>query len=265
LLGDVEPVVLSSSTDRRVAARVCGALLLLLAAACVAPRSSSDPGPGPQRVAVIGDSLFASIKEQLDADELPDVAYSRSWLITARSGFGWTASSPTWPLSVIRGTWAIGVAKHLLLQHPATVVVELGTDDALRATFADILDKPELARQIRAAIATNIGYLLAETDKASACTVLVTPTTFPTTLFGTGNRYSNEAKNVDSLLVSTTQGQAGRVLIANWAEYSAAHHRALSDPGNWFLADGVHPNATGERALVALVDHTMTLCPRTGA
>ena len=209
--------------------------------------------PVKPSVAVIGDSVFAGIQNRLTT-VLQSEVYARSWLITAESGFGWGASAPLWPTSTIRGSWAIGLARGLDSQDPSALVVELGANDSLRATFADVLKKPELASQIRAAVAANISELLAQSARVGVPTVLVNVPTFPTTLYGGGMRYQREAQLVDSIISSAAAGARGdRVTVADWATLSAPHHLPQSATGNWFTPDGLHPNQAGDEALVGLV------------
>jgi lysophospholipase L1-like esterase len=206
-------------------------------------------------VAVIGDSVFQGVQSHLTALPQPE-AYARSWLISAMSGFGWGASAPTWPLSTIGGSWAIGIARGLDSHDPSALVVELGANDSIRATFADALHQPAKAVRIRAAVTANISEVLAQSARLGIPTVLVTAPTFPNTLFGGGLRYQREAQLIDSIIRSaaaTAEVQGNRVVVADWATLSAPHHLAQNATGNWFTPDGLHPNQTGEAALVGLV------------
>jgi lysophospholipase L1-like esterase len=83
--------------------------------------------------------------------------------------------------------------------------------------------------------------------------VLVTVSTFPTTAFGGGLGYAREATLVNAILRSAAATASDRVVIADWAGLSAAHHVARGDAPAWFLPDGLHPNDTGEDALITLV------------
>jgi lysophospholipase L1-like esterase len=170
-----------------------------------------------------------------------------------------------WPVSTVRGSWAIALARGLDSRHPSALVVELGANDSLRATFADVLGKPQLAAQIRAAVATNISELLAESARLGLPTVLVTVPTFPTTDFGGGVRYEREAQLVNSIIRSAATAATAtaaaaaaarpgdRVIVADWATLSGPHHLADPSTASWFTADGLHPNPVGEAALVGLV------------
>ncbi len=103
-------------------------------------------------------------------------------------------------------------------------------------------------------MAANINELLAQSARLGLPTVLVTVPTFPTTLYGGGVRYQREAQLVDSIIWTAAAGAQGhRVVVADWATLSAAHHLAQSVTGNWFTPDGLHPNQAGEAALIGLV------------
>jgi hypothetical protein len=211
------------------------------------------------RVVLIGDSVFAGIQERIEAAD-PSLLLSaaRDWSITAVSGFGWSASSPSWPLAKT-GTWAIGLARGFFAAHPTALVVELGADDALRAVFADVT-RPELADTIHAAVSNNIEELLRESHSAGVpCTVLVTAPAHPTSMYGADQRYATEATEINRIISASAAGAPGRVVVADWATLSASHHGVTR---NWFLPDNVHPNTTGERALIALVHRAVQSCQR---
>jgi hypothetical protein len=182
----------SSSADGLSAIRVMASSAVLLApdddCALVLSANESDVP-----VAVIGDSIFARIDARRATTGLPAATFASKWLIAADGGFGWGASAPAWPLTTIRGSWAIGLARGLANHEPACLVVELGANDALRATFADTRRDPQLAQQIRDAVTANINELLALSASLRLPVVLVTVSTFPTTAFGGGLGYAREA------------------------------------------------------------------------
>jgi lysophospholipase L1-like esterase len=204
-------------------------------------------------IAVIGDSVFAGIEDRLSTTGLPDATFAGGWLITSESGFGWGASAPAWPLSTIRGSWVIGIARGLSSIDPSCLVVELGANDALRASFADALGEPQLAASIRSAAKANISQLLAQSAGMGTPVVLVTVPTYPTTSFGGGLAYAKEARLVNTIIWTAAKAAVGRVSVADWATYSAAHHGVAGSATGWFSSDGLHPNEEGEEALVSLV------------
>ena len=212
-------------------------------------------------VAVIGDSVFAGIANSLLSTALPGLHYTDAWQISAIAGFGWSASAPSWPLTSVGGSWVIGIARGVVSEHPSTLVVELGANDALRAAFADVRRRPDLAERIRNAVASNVSQLLDLSAHGLPCTILVTAPTATTSLFAGGSYYSKEATLIDAVIRSkAASAPSGQVEVADWAVYSSHHHGAQGSVSNWFLPDGVHPNAAGEAALVGLVRQTMARC-----
>jgi lysophospholipase L1-like esterase len=217
----------------------------------------------PASVAVIGDSVFANIRNSLASGKVHG-AFASSWQIDAVSGFGWSASAPDWPLTTIRGSWAIGLARGLFPDHASTLVVELGANDALRAVFADMRNNLDLAKSIRSAVGQNVNQLLNASTKAVACTVVVTPPDAPTGLFGvTGSVYVSEAKQMDAIIKTEAARFAkSGVVVADWSTFSAGHHLKPTSSANWFSpGEGIHPNVVGQAALLNLVQRSMRNCP----
>lgn len=227
---------------------------------------SAAPVPA-HPVAVIGDSVFAIIA-RAPAPPVPSVT---SWLINAQSGDGWGSAPVNWPLGVVRGTWAIGLARGIFTQRPSALVVELGTNDAIRAVFADGTDNPALGRRILAGVAGAVSQLLTEAAPEVPCTVLVTTSTHETGLFGQGLHYSEEAAKVNAILRAKASDAGTKrasvaggmsILIADWGALAAPHHLAEGAPGNWFTpGDDIHPNAAGQRALLGLILRVVNTCP----
>jgi hypothetical protein len=227
---------------------------------------SAAPGPA-HPVAVIGDSVFAIIA-RAPTPPSPSVT---SWQINAQSGDGWGSAPVNWPLGVVRGTWAIALARGIFTQHPSALVVELGTNDAIRAVFADGTGNPALGRRILTGVAEAVSQLLTEGAPEIPCTVLVTASTHETGLFGQGLHYSDAAGKVNAILRAKaseadgkkTSGTGGKsVLIADWGALAAPHHLAEGAPGNWFTpGDDIHPNAAGQRALLGLIQRVVKTCP----
>jgi lysophospholipase L1-like esterase len=210
---------------------------------------------------VVGDSVSAGIQNRVLDGQLLGVGDLGKWQFAAIAGFGWSASAPTWPLSTTRGTWVIGLTRGAYEEHPSALVVELGVNDSLRATFADAERRAGLAAQIRTAVAENVAQVLHESISHVPCTVLVTAPTYPTKLFAGGARYEKEATLIDDILrIAVARTGSSRARIADWARYSAAHHLAQTSPENWFTPDGTHPNARGDAALVGLLQRTISSC-----
>jgi lysophospholipase L1-like esterase len=210
-------------------------------------------------IAVVGDSVFRGVGDGLTTGALGPAAAGTTWDIDAQSGFGWGASGPDWPLSVVQGSWAVSHASTLLAGRPDALVVELGANDALRAAFAVARREPEFPRQIRAGVATNVRRVLERARGQTRCVVFVTAPTQPTTLFGAGALYAQQATLVNSTLRRVAAGHKA-VAVADWARVSAGHHQSDGAAGNWFQPDGVHLVTEGQRALVTLVQRTATAC-----
>jgi lysophospholipase L1-like esterase len=234
----------------------CGVMVLGLSSCA----TSSHRAPA-RTVAVIGDSVFATIQQRLATGELHGVENSDRWVIDAQSGFGWGASNPTWPLSVTRGSWVSDAAKHLLADHPQVLVVELGVNDALRATFADALKEPRLSAQIRDGVVDEIRQLLAQTSNAVSCTVLVAPPVVPTTLFGAGVRYALEAVQIHRIIYDAAANRLNHgVAVVDWSVASLWHDLPNSNEVGWFAVDAVHPDVTGDQAILSLIGAAASNC-----
>jgi lysophospholipase L1-like esterase len=212
-------------------------------------------------IAVVGDSIFRGVSDGLTSGALRAETAGTTWDIDAESGFGWGASGPDWPLSVVLGSWAVRHASSLVARHPDTLVVELGANDALRAAFAVARGEPGLAQRIRAGVATNVGRVLERTRGRTRCVVLVTLPTRPTTLFGAGALYARQATLVNSMLRRVAAGRKA-VAVADWARVSTGHYHMDGSLGNWFESDGVHLITEGQSALLTLVQRTATACRR---
>jgi lysophospholipase L1-like esterase len=215
--------------------------------------------PAPRVIAVVGDSIFLGVRDGLPNGVVKADTAGTIWDIDAESGFGWGASGPDWPLSVVHGSWVHRHASGLLARHPDTLVVELGANDALRASFAIAERQPGFARQILAGVATNVGRVLEDARGRTRCVVLVTAPTQPTTLFGAGALYVRQATLVNSTLRRVAASHKA-VAIADWARWSAGHYHVDGSAGNWFAPDGLHLDTQGQSALLTLVQRTATAC-----
>ncbi|MGA7417208.1 MAG: GDSL-type esterase/lipase family protein [Acidimicrobiales bacterium] len=219
----------------------------------------SVPAAKHRLVGVIGDSVFAAIAQQVRSESSPlRTLPASTWEIRATSGFGWGASAPAWPLKTVTGTWAIGLARGIFAQHPSALVVELGANDAMRAAFAKATRHPSLTAVLDGVSSDVKGLLEASADARVPCVVIVTAPEHSTTLFGAGPRYAVQAERVNQVVASDALAAGGHVKIADWATLSKTHHEGQDD---WFDPDDVHPNLTGEAALVALVQQSIQSCP----
>jgi lysophospholipase L1-like esterase len=238
--------------------------LSLVGSTCAATRG---PPPVALRIALLGDSVLSDMARDIKAIGFGGHPDTADWTIAAQTGAGWGAGEDKtgqWPLGVVQGTWAAEQVHALGQSHPNALVIELGTNDALRAAFADATsDAPTLAAR-RAGTDHNIGDVVAQAAALTSCVVLVTATAYPTPLFAGGTLYAKEAIRVSDRL----RGQAKRTahhatLVADWSAESAAHHLGDGSPGNWFAtSDEIHPNFAGEQSLAALIASTAAKCPR---
>ena len=251
----------SASALSRITVRAPMAHLLAPDNNCSLVLSASPTPPG--LVAVIGDSVFVNISRDLTAARLPGTIYADRWQISATSGFGWSASAPSWPWTSVKGSWAIGLARGIFAEHPSVLVIELGVNDALRAAFADLNRRVVWAARIRAAVAHNIDQLLTQSADLVPCTVLVTAPDHRTNLIFTGTDYPPEADAVNSLIESAAQrAHSPRIVVADWAAFSGDHHPTPGGAGAWFNpGDEVHPTPAGEGALLSLIEQTVQTCP----
>jgi lysophospholipase L1-like esterase len=209
---------------------------------------SANAGTG--QVAVIGDSVLGHIESDWAARTPVD-----SWLVTAESGFGWSASAPTWPLTTVRGSWVMSLLRGFASRAPRCVVVELGANDALRLAFADARHDSRLASAIRSAVAANIGQFVAAAEQLRLPIVIVTAPTYPTSAFGGKAAYQQEAMRLNQLIKAAIPRQ--RAAIVDWASASAGHHQPSTSTSGWFIADQLHPNPTGEKVLVTLIQEAV--------
>jgi hypothetical protein len=217
---------------------------------------SSQAHTGPL-VGVIGDSVFANLANQVDFNSLRLVRITHAtWDIRATSGFGWGASAPSWPLETVEGAWALGLARGTFALHPSALVVELGTNDAMRLAFAG--RHPRQAAAIRQGVSGDIDELLKESLGARiSCIVLVTAPEHSTSIFGAGSRFAVAAEKVNQIIISDAKRAGDDVKVTDWAALSATHHEG---PADWFLPDDVHPNINGEVALVGMIETSIHSC-----
>jgi lysophospholipase L1-like esterase len=216
--------------------------------------SQAHTGPS---TGVIGDSVFANIAAQVGSKSLRLVNTTHAkWEIRATSGFGWGASAPSWPLKTVKGAWALGLARGIFVQHPSALVVELGTNDAMRLAFAG--PHPRQAAAIRQGVSSDIDELLKESLNARiSCIVLVTAPEHSTSIFDAGSRFAVAAKKVNQIIISDAKRAGDDVKVTDWAALSATHHEG---PADWFLPDDVHPNSNGDVALVGMIQRSIHSC-----
>ncbi len=251
--------------SRRITAVVVVALLCGLLEGCGSAVSRGDP-----KIAVLGDSISGLLARDIRTVGFNGHPNTRNWTIDGQFGAGWGEGENAegqWPLSVTHGTWVARSLRALGKDHPAAIVIELGTNDALRADFAAATSNATALANRQDGTEGNIKSDVRLARAVTSCVVLVTPTTYPTKVFGPGTPqteklFSEQADRVDELLLQqSSKSPHGIVAIANWAKVSAGHHLPSSDSGNWFSSDELHPNFAGERALASLISRTVERCP----
>jgi lysophospholipase L1-like esterase len=189
-----------------------------------------------------------------------------TWRITSQAGAGWGEGQNTrgnWPLGIVQGDWAAKrVTAAASKRRVATVAIELGTNDALRASFAFVTNSStDLAARITGTD-NNVSRVVKLASSLSRCVVLVTPSYYPPTTFGSEVHYSEQAWGIRAeLLKQASIFHRRTVVIADWASLSSPHHLPSGAARSWFTDDGLHPNTVGERALAALIVRTADTCP----
>jgi lysophospholipase L1-like esterase len=215
------------------------------------------------KVALIGDSIGVALAKELSNS---NVAGPRdmAWAITAQPGAGWGEGENTqgnWPLDVVQGHTASQRVRTAARGRPSVIVIELGTNDALRASFAYALnDGPQLKARIDGTD-HNIRSVVKLASSLSPCVVLVSPSYYPTSDFGGEKYYSAMALQIRTVLMKEeSRAPHHEVLLADWAALSSTHLDATGSSGGWFTTDGVHPNESGLAALANLIARTVRTC-----
>jgi hypothetical protein len=243
---------------------VAGVVAATLTGGCNLPTTGVTAGP-PSRptIALIGDSISGRLAIDL---RTPDFHGPRgvAWSIASQAGAGWGEGQNArgnWPLGIVQGNWAATRVLHATAVRPSAIAIELGTNDALRASFAFVTNSSANLLARISGTDSNVTRDVKLATSRSRCVVLVTPSYFPPTTFGSEVHYSEQAWGIRAeLLQQASAGHGRSVAIADWAALSSPHHVASGLPGSWFLGDGLHPNLIGERALAELIVRTADTC-----
>jgi lysophospholipase L1-like esterase len=241
------------------------ALVALTAGGCnLRPTSSTATESSNLKVAVIGDSVAADLAKALQNPSFDGPA-GVSWEITAQPGAGWGEGEDVqgnWPLGIVEGDSTANRVRAASERQPSAIVIELGTNDALRASFAYSLNN---GTQLLARLVGTDNNIRSDVQLASSlspCVVLVSPSYYPTMAFGEEEHYSATALQIRTVLMrEVSRVPQHAVLLADWAALSSTHRLAASAPENWFTPDGLHPNSLGLKALANLIAQTATNCP----
>jgi hypothetical protein len=247
----------------KIAALVGAGTLALAGSSGVQPVGATTAHPS-HAIALIGDSISLGLAHDLHNPRLKTPA-GVTWSISAQAGAGWGEvrnMQGDWPLGVVQGNWAgMPVQNDAAHGRPPVLAIELGTNDAARAGFAFVVDSPtDLSQRIQGT-EDNIRAVVVRASLESPCVVLVTPSYYPTKIFGLETNYSAQAWIVRSELLDQARSIPHRyVVIADWGTLSLSHHTTSGGATSWFEADQLHFNLTGERALANLIVQTAATC-----
>lgn len=240
-------------------------LLALLAGGC--NQGSASPTNVDRtnlKIALIGDSVAADLAKTLRNPHFGGPT-GVGWAITAQPGAGWGEGEDAqgnWPLSVVHGGSVARRVRAAAGGQPSAIAIELGTNDALRASFAYSLNNG--AQLLARFVGTddNIRSIVKLASSLSRCVVLVSPSYYPTAAFNEEQAYAFTALQLRTVLMKEVSRSPRRsVVLADWAALSSTHRRAAGSSQNWFTADGLHPNRIGLRVLANLIVRTARSCP----
>jgi lysophospholipase L1-like esterase len=224
-------------------------------------------GPLGPHVALLGDSVLSDMARDIRTTGFGTHPDTRAWTIDGQTGSGWGATedaSGQWPLDVVEGGWAVTRVRALGESHPAAIVLELGTNDALRGAFALATSDPHTLAARRTGTDDNIRAVITAASALTPCVIVVTPSAYPTPLFRAEDLYASEAARLAGVLrLQASSAAQPPVLIADWLAESATHHLGDGIAANWFATnDEIHPNLSGEQALAELIASTVARCPK---
>jgi lysophospholipase L1-like esterase len=215
------------------------------------------------KVALIGDSIAVHLASDLRNSTIGG-PHGVTWEISAQPGAGWGEGEDAhgnWPLDVVQGHTMAQRVRAAARGRPSVIVLELGTNDALRASFAYALNN---GVQLKARIDgtdNDIRNVVKLASSLSPCVVLVSPSYYPTAVFGAEGYYSAMALQIRTVLMKEESRAAHhRVVLADWAAVSSTHLDAVGSSGDWFTSDGLHPDANGLAALANLIIRTAKTC-----
>jgi lysophospholipase L1-like esterase len=230
----------------------------------LAPGGAAGAPPAPLKIALIGDSIGADLAKALRHPGF-DTPAGVTWDVTAQPGAGWGEGEDgegNWPLDVVHGDTAAMRVRMAARTHPSAIVIELGTNDALRASFAWTLNNGTQLSSRMAGTDHNILSVVRLASSLSRCVVLVSPSYYPTSTYGAEVQYSLMAFHLRmELLKEASSAPDHDVTVADWAALSTTHRLAAGTRENWFTPDGLHPNLFGMKALADLIVQTVRSCP----
>jgi lysophospholipase L1-like esterase len=209
-------------------------------AGAVQPQKGAYVGePSATKVALVGDSLL----------------FAAGW---------WTTHDLTergyqaWTNGVIGHTGADRLPKlrQMLASEPDILVIELGTNDAGRASR-----EVTQARQDEA-LASEMASTRTALDlvRHVPCVVWVTPSSHVLVApeaVGGAEMHNRLAAKYTAAVNDEVERNHPNVIVADWSTWSASHPE-------WFDADGIHSNAVqaGQRGMADLITSTVEQCPK---
>lgn len=191
----------------------------------VAARSSSTSTTGARpKVAIVGDSITEQGESALEA------GLSGGWQlrIDGRSGFTVAKQLPA--------------AQHLAAWGPSQVVVNLGTNDVLKAP--DLGPSADALREVIAAFPD------------ASCVHLVT---LNEGIRLAGTSYAARSAELNQVMAELAAADP-RVDVIDWSSAVVADE-AGSDPDDPILVDTIHPTSRGQRVLTDLYAEALAGCP----
>jgi lysophospholipase L1-like esterase len=214
--------------------------------------------PAHRKLAILGDSLT--------------YGFSRSWeqrqgLANYFANFGWRYDVDAFPGRTLYASDESEQARDrdmrdeirgMVAANPEAVVINLGTNDAIIGAGAMLRGDPALRDEIRRRTVKDLIGAVSDIGQNSRCIILVTPSDYPTPLFGLGQAYENEAKFVGALMrIYAGWWNDDKVTLIDWAHIARSHH-GVAD--NWFTDDHLHLNTAGSLQMIDLIGQAVRSC-----
>ncbi len=176
------------SAHRVVTGVIVLTVLLLAATPRLGAAAPSGVTVSRSTLVLIGDSISAGLAKAVHHPG-GTRAEDATWTISSQPGAGWgEGENPrgSWPLGIVHGDWAADEVRAAARLHPTTIAIELGTNDALRAAFAYVTDSPVSLAARLTGTDENINSVVRLAGSVASCVVLVTPSYYPPSTFGSG-------------------------------------------------------------------------------
>lgn len=225
------------------------------------------------KVVLIGDSVTRSFSNSRD---------SRTILAKDFSSFGWLLQTEAWPGRtwqdsfdssgnvVPRNTYDPSgnpllvnnyrdEIRGMISTNPKAIVFELGTNDAVQNALHKL--NPSYIPSYGTLRSSTISNMLGAYNDAKAtgrCLIFLTPTDYPTQIFGLGQAYADESVWVANMMRFFL---GSSVKIVDWASISRSHHLPDGSADDWFPdGDEIHPNYIGILELINTIGNAVSQC-----